>query len=202
MMIVLDIVVAVLLSLTALLVVLLLIVLIAPLRIILRSETRQYGLQLGPFVSIMIDYQADQFIARGSLLFWRLQRVVFDGKTLGTWTRTDNKASISGAAKQLDKQRTKQQRQISSDAQKRKKSRSIPWRRLVSVLRTFRLRRGVVDLDTGMDEWNAYLYPISYAIYRLCRVQLRPNYDGQLSIDLVVENRVARMVWAFLFPLK
>lgn len=66
-----------------------------------------------------------------------------------------------------------------------------------AVGRTFRLRTCEVDLDTGDYVLNAYLYPVFARLTRRnCR--LRVGFNGKTHVRIRVENRLYRMLFAFL----
>ncbi len=80
----------------------------------------------------------------------------------------------------------------------RRSWRQLPWRKVRNILRSFRVRHFRLELDTDDYVWNAFLYPLFYFVNRPGR-QLSVNFEGRTNLQLEVENRLIRMLWAFLW---
>ena len=70
-------------------------------------------------------------------------------------------------------------------------------RTVLSVLRSFRVRRWDVDIDTGDFATNAYLFPVVYMLSRW-RGAWRVNYKGDVVIRVAVDNSPFRILRAWL----
>ena len=68
----------------------------------------------------------------------------------------------------------------------------------VAVVRTFRVKKLVLDIDTGDVILNAYLFPVFFLLSNSSR-KLNINYNGELIFILEMKNRVARIIRAMLF---
>ncbi len=80
----------------------------------------------------------------------------------------------------------------------RRSWRQLSWRKVRNILRSFRVRYFRLELDTDDYVWNAFLYPLFYFVNRPGR-QLSVNFEGRTNLQLEVENRLIRMLWAFLW---
>jgi hypothetical protein len=70
--------------------------------------------------------------------------------------------------------------------------------RVVALLRTFRVRRLHVAVDTGNYVYNAQFFPVAYALQRW-GWDVGINWWDQNEIQLEVENRFSRLLWAWWF---
>lgn len=75
---------------------------------------------------------------------------------------------------------------------------TFSWTRVKSIMRTFKVRYFKMELDTDDYVWNAYLYPLFYFANRSNR-QLSINFEGRTNLQLQIENRLFRIVRAFMF---
>lgn len=86
--------------------------------------------------------------------------------------------------------------------EKKKKGRKTNFqkykRKGIRLFRSFRIKALRLDLDTDDYVYNSYLYPIFHFLSTEKR-QLTINYRGLSEIFLIVENRLYRMLIAFLF---
>ncbi len=89
---------------------------------------------------------------------------------------------------------------VSAGRQSARRRRSIPWRRLRACLNSFQVRKASIVVDTGIDEWNAWLFPVAYALAQLSPLRIQPNFLGHNSVRVYVQNTVGRLLWAFTFP--
>lgn len=65
------------------------------------------------------------------------------------------------------------------------------------MLRTFRVRRFRLLLDTDDYVLNAYLFPLFYSLSKRQR-QLTINFNGRNELVLIVTNRIWNVAWVFL----
>lgn len=71
------------------------------------------------------------------------------------------------------------------------------WRKGRRLLASFRVRRFRLILDTDDFILNAYLYPIFVFLSGRNRL-MAINFQGRTSVDILVTNRVWRVVWALI----
>lgn len=71
------------------------------------------------------------------------------------------------------------------------------WKKIRRLLASFELRRFRLILDTDDFILNAYLFPV---VAFLCRKNryVAINFMGQNSIDILMTNRLWRVVWALI----
>ncbi len=80
---------------------------------------------------------------------------------------------------------------------KKKKYKGPGWRKIKSGIASFRVKEFHVELDTGDYVWNAWLFPIAYFVSR-GNVRLQINFNRHNSARIVIENRMIRLLYAFL----
>lgn len=87
---------------------------------------------------------------------------------------------------------------------KAKSTRKRSWRpkhplQLVRRLwRSFHLIRFQVDVDTDDYVWNAYLFPLFRVTNPANNKDWRINFKGRNELTLIVENRLYRLLYAFI----
>ena len=66
---------------------------------------------------------------------------------------------------------------------------------MVRILKSFRVRRFRVEIDTDDYVLNAYLFPV---FHLLSRGRLQINFNGRNDIQIEITNRIGRIAWAWL----
>lgn len=74
----------------------------------------------------------------------------------------------------------------------------IPWKRIWSVIMSFRLNACKIKIDTGNVQANALLFPIAYWIQVKSKKDISINFLGENIIILEIQNNLARMSWAYI----
>jgi hypothetical protein len=70
-------------------------------------------------------------------------------------------------------------------------------RMATEMVRSFRIRRLLLDIDTDDFVLNAWLVPLfSFVNYE--NIQMRVNFEGTASMHLEMRNRMATMLWIFI----
>ena len=70
------------------------------------------------------------------------------------------------------------------------------FRNIVNVLKSFKVKKVKVDLDTSDVIWNSYLYPVFSFLTDRNRC-LNINYNGEIGVLIHIENRLFRMIWFY-----
>ena len=83
-----------------------------------------------------------------------------------------------------------------SPARKTKKARA-PQFNVRALLGTFQLKKFKLHLDTDDYVLNSYLFPIFYFLSGKNR-ELKINYNGELLLQMILENRLYRVLFALL----
>jgi hypothetical protein len=100
--------------------------------------------------------------------------------------------------KQFDLSKAPKQKEPIADTKKKKASPTFPFRKLLAVIKSFKVNRLDATFDLGDMQLNGMLYPL------FCWVSFRTgknvyiNFEGRNNIDLQIENCIARMSRAFL----
>lgn len=71
------------------------------------------------------------------------------------------------------------------------------WKRIRSLLASFEVKRFRLLLDTDDYILNAYLYPLAVFLSGKNRY-LAVNFNGRNAVDILVANRVWRILWALI----
>ena len=164
--------------LIGLFVLVILLVLWMPLRLYINSDVGRYEVSWGRLAWINLHIGGEELTGQWGVLGWRRE---FD--------------LIRELAKRSQPAAKKPSPSRSAKAPKRRINR-LPLR-LLRIARSFRVRSFHLDMDTGDVVQNAYLYPVLAAIEHR-GPDVHVNYDGRVSVHLWMENRLIRMVRAFL----
>jgi hypothetical protein len=69
-------------------------------------------------------------------------------------------------------------------------------KKMIRVIKTFRVAEWQVAIDTGDHPRNAQLYPLNYMPYTFTHVRI--NFDDENHLVLKIRNRPLEMIYAFL----
>lgn len=166
------------LLLFGLLVALLAWVLIAPLQLQIDTTTGRYQIEWKSIGYGRLITRPTVIAIRLKLLFWQKE-----------WPL---QALVGGRSK-----RTERPTDTEKPTRKTKKDRA-PRFNVRALLRTFQLKQLRLHLDTDDFILNSYLFPIFYFLSGRNR-DFKINYEGEASLQMVVENRLYRVLWAMLW---
>lgn len=165
----------ILLIFASLLLLLLAWLLLAPMRLVIDSHRQQYYVQWQGIGQAQVLPTTDDLIIQLRFFFWKKNFYPLHPSTKEKKQKKEKKAK-------------KKKRRFNFRKYKRKGLR---------LLRSFRVRTLKLNLDTDDYVHNSYLYPLFQLLSGHNR-QLTINYNGETELQLIVENRLYRMLIAFL----
>lgn len=71
------------------------------------------------------------------------------------------------------------------------------FKKTVSVLKSFKIKKCFITIDTGNMPLNGILFPWVYLLSIYMKKKVSVNFSGQNIIILQIENSLARMLWAY-----
>jgi len=77
-------------------------------------------------------------------------------------------------------------------------NRRIGVRKMIEILRTFRVRKCYLELDTDDFILNSFLFPLAHFLHSPTH-QLKINYQGNTHFSLIIDNRLYRPIATILF---
>lgn len=92
----------------------------------------------------------------------------------------------------------KEQKNRAKSTRKKSWKPKHPLQLVRRLWRSFHLIRLRVDLDTDDYVWNAYLFPLFRVTNPAGRKDWRINFKGRNELSLIVENRLYRLLYAFI----
>jgi hypothetical protein len=158
--------------------------LLAPLQLQIDTPTNAYWLRWKGIASARLIPLADDLLIRLQIFFWQ-----FDYYPLHPKPKARPQKTLK--AKTRPKPKKRSWSSATMDIQKWK-------RRGLRMLRSFTVKRFRLRLDTGDYVRNSYLYPVFFFLSTPKR-QMSINYNGATDLELEVENRLYRLVYAFFF---
>jgi len=108
------------------------------------------------------------------------------------------KLKLAGITIPLKSGKPKAEKKKKPKTKSRFKKSTAAWRFLVGkILRSFKIRRAIVDLDTDDVVLNAQLVPVFLAISQ-GPFHLTSNFAGRVYFHLEMNNKPARILWIFI----
>lgn len=95
------------------------------------------------------------------------------------------------------RKKTKKRKPAVTGKRRPKRIKNMP-RKMLAVLKTFKVKQLELNIDTGDYVTNAYLYPVFYMIKLKTRRNTAINFNGENYLVLHMQNNLWRMGWAFL----
>lgn len=120
-----------------------------------------------------------------SVRVYATQESVFMEVRLFGWTRS---------ADLLARKSTARQRPAKSSA---KKKSVLSFRKILAVVRSFKIKRCYATIDTGDEALNGILYPLAYRVKRLLNQPVAINFTGRNEMVLQLENNFMRIILAY-----
>ena len=91
------------------------------------------------------------------------------------------------------------QRKTTSVVKRKRKSSKIQLRKVIAVLKSFKVNTCYINFDCGNMQWNGILFPLFFWISKITGKDIRINFIGVSNIKLEIENNFARIIWAFVY---
>lgn len=170
-----------LLSIVIVIVLLLVVMLFAPIVLCLDTDRQQYYVRWLNIARAELVPSPEAWLLRFRIIFWTFS---FDLLRPETWPNSSEK---------------KKEKPRHGGRKKRKsrfRLRRIP-RRIWRMLQSFHWQENRIDIDTDDVIQNAYLYPL-LAMMRTPHRDWQINYEGRVAIVLRAQNRLFRLLRAFL----
>lgn len=159
---------------------LLLYVTLAPLRLEIRSSRMLCRLSMKGLAYAAVEVKDGQFVLG--------YRVAGFGKkrTLEQW--------LEKAATRKDK---KTKKETGKKMKEKRKTGSMSWRQVQAVLRTVRVNRFRLHLDTGDQALNGVLYPVFYMLAVRTNKDIRISFTGS-ETEIDIQCSLARIAAAYI----
>ncbi len=150
--------------------------LLAPLVLTIDSSQHLYQFKLGRLVRVKLETDDNHILIRCTIGFWQRK-----WDLLQFFTTPKKQAVDKDTAK---KRRTKRQ--------------PFSFKRLLQLLKSFRIKTCRINIDTGDYCVNGLLYPVTVWTHRSGNY-LRINFEGKTEINLVITNRLYRIISKIFF---
>jgi hypothetical protein len=148
------------------------------------------------FAPIFIEVNSISNLARIKFHQWLSATLIFNDQTvlLDLW--------IAGWRKQVDLLATNTRERKSKSVMKpdkkkvKTRKRSFPVSLFVAILRSFRIKKFFLTIDTGEVQLNGMLYPFFLYLGRKHNQNMSINFLNDNILILQIENKIARILWA------
>lgn len=158
----------------ALLMLFLVYVLLAPIKLVINTDSNQYFVeQKGLLKAQLASHEKEIFKIRLRVLFFSFNLYPLKKKASST---------------SKEKHRTL----------KRKRSKkTLKFKTVMNIIKSFKIKKFHLDLDTGDCISNAKLYPV-FAFLSYINIDCNINFTGRNSLLLTIENRPIRIIKSFI----
>ncbi len=92
----------------------------------------------------------------------------------------------------------KKTKQITQKKHRTKSRKKLSFKKLTGILRSFRIRKFLISVDTNNMQVNGIMYPLFLLAQNISGRQIGINFVGENIVILKIENNIARIVWAFI----
>ncbi len=150
-------------------------VLLVPVEIYIDTTSNQYYLQLKGLARASVEKDTEEIIRIRLRTFFR-DFYFYPLKKIGV-----------AKTKKLEK----------STVKKRRKK--VPVRKILRVLKSFKIKRFFVDIDTGNCISNAKLYPV-FSFFNYYHGGFHINFEGRKQFVLLIQNRPIHIIKSFINP--
>lgn len=75
---------------------------------------------------------------------------------------------------------------------------NLSFKKMFRILKSFRVRRFFISVDTDNMQMDGFLYPVFLLIQNLTGKKIQINFIGENTVKLTIENNIARVMWAFI----
>lgn len=82
----------------------------------------------------------------------------------------------------------------------KKKQTKISFQKFLTVLKSFRIRKFILTLDSGDMQTNGILYPLFVLVSISSGKNITINFLNENKLILQIENNLARVLWAYIKP--
>lgn len=151
---------------------LLLWILLAPVIVLINTEGNRYLITLPGVISLMLVPREELFMVRGWIFFIPFKIDPFKRKKA--------------------KPRKEKERVIKM---KRSKNRFGNIKIITEAIRSIRIRKLWLDIDTDDYALNAWLVPVFSAVNQTGNIRMQVNFEGNLSLYLDFRTRISRLLW-------
>ena len=74
----------------------------------------------------------------------------------------------------------------------------MSFQKMISLFKSFRIRKWLVNIDTGNMALNGEMYPFMYLLTRMTGKEFYINFVGKTEVVITIENNAFRMLMAFI----
>lgn len=86
---------------------------------------------------------------------------------------------------------------LKKERKKKKQIKAVSFRKILAVIRSFRIRKFFVTLDTGDRQLNGILYPLFVFLSVKSGKNITVNFLGENKLIFQIENNFARILWVY-----
>ena len=159
----------------ALILILIITLLWMPIELCIDTRSNQYYLRYGGLVKANVEGDEDEIIRLRLRVFWMQFKFYPLRKS----------------------KKEKKPKEIPKKKKKKVRDRIPDKRTMLRLMRSFRVKKFDVELDTGDSVLNAKLYPL-YAVLPFTNIRFGINFEGRNELALVIENRPIRIIRSYI----
>lgn len=154
-------------------------IMLMPFRLVIDSVSGTYRLNLGHLASGELVIEGAQPYFDVKVLFWKKRFNPFEMK--------------SG-----EKNEKKKENKVDKESRRDKKRKPVPFRKVLAVLKSFKVNRFRIWINTGDMPLNGIMYPLVYWMAYRTKKDIGIVFYGESIVRIDIENNLARIAWAFI----
>ena len=79
-----------------------------------------------------------------------------------------------------------------------KRTGSIGFNKLKAIVKSFKINKCDISIDSGNMQLNGMLYPFVYLIGRILKQNIMINFINENHVNIKIENNLARIAYAYI----
>ncbi|GAA4279299.1 hypothetical protein GCM10022259_40240 [Aquimarina mytili] len=162
--------------------------LFAKIEVYIDTTQGQYELRLQGIAKVIVEGHQDELI-----------RIRLKTLLLNFYFYPLRKTLRRAQGDNLQQARTNKKEEVKKAKKKprRKKSKRFSFRKIIKALRTFKVKKMILDIDTGDDIQNAKLYPL-FGFMNQYIGRFNINYEGRNQLVVQIYNRPIYIIKSFI----
>jgi hypothetical protein len=143
----------------------------APFYLEVNSRENLYRFRFHRLASVSLKMENDALILDGRIALWK---------------------------KQVDIFAVKKGQKLKSGKTLNKRMQGIPIKKMLNMLKSFKVNKCYLTMDSGDMQLNGILYPFFYMISYYTGKNILINFKEENELIFEIENSLARMSWAYI----
>lgn len=144
------------------------------------------------FAPFFVEINSDSGLFRIRFHQFASANLIFDESSIYL------KLKIAGLQKQIDLIAAKKKEKKPVVKNEKKKYKKISFQKMLAMIKSFRIKKFYLAVDTGNMQTNGILYPVFTLMRISSGKNITINFLDENKLILQIENNLARIMWAYI----